>query len=180
LLALAIILALPVVQTKIAKYITETLNEDFKTDISVEKVAINIFGGVTLKKVLILDHHKKTLIYSDIITTDIVSVKRLIDGDLIFGDLRLTGLIFNLKTYKNEDENNINKFIKRFETSPQRTKSSKHFLLTAKNAYISKGAFSVIDENKATPKFLDFKKLNAYISDFKLYGPDVNTTIHRF
>ncbi|KIO52103.1 hypothetical protein IW18_13300 [Flavobacterium hibernum] len=179
-LALAIILALPVVQTKIAKYITETLNEDFKTDISVEKVAINIFGGVKLKKVLILDHHKKTLIYSDIITTDIVSVKRLIDGDLIFGDLRLTGLIFNLKTYKNEDENNINKFIKRFETSPQRTKSSKHFLLTAKNAYISKGAFSVIDENKATPKFLDFKKLNAYISDFKLYGPDVNTTIHRF
>lgn len=179
-LALAIILALPVVQTKIAKYITETLNEDFKTDISVDKVAINIFGGVKLKKVLILDHHKKTLIYSDIITTDIVSVKRLIDGDLIFGDLRLTGLIFNLKTYKNEDENNINKFIKRFETSPQRTKSSKHFLLTAKNAYISKGAFSVIDENKATPKFLDFKKLNAYISDFKLYGPDVNTTIHRF
>ncbi|OXA84144.1 DUF490 domain-containing protein [Flavobacterium hibernum] len=173
-------MALPVVQTKIAKYITETLNEDFKTDISVEKVAINIFGGVKLKKVLILDHHKKTLIYSDIITTDIVSVKRLIDGDLIFGDLRLTGLIFNLKTYKNEDENNINKFIKRFETSPQRTKSSKHFLLTAKNAYISKGAFSVIDENKATPKFLDFKKLNAYISDFKLYGPDVNTTIHRF
>jgi len=180
LLALAIILALPVVQTKIAKYITETLNEDFKTDISVDKVAINIFGGVKLKKVLILDHHKKTLIYSDIISTDIVSVKRLIDGDLIFGDLRLTGLIFNLKTYKNEDENNINKFIKRFETSPQRTKSSKHFLLTAKNAYISKGAFSVIDENKATPKFLDFKKLNAYISDFKLYGPDVNTTIHRF
>ncbi|MFH6999642.1 translocation/assembly module TamB domain-containing protein [Flavobacterium sp. FlaQc-57] len=179
-LALAIILALPVVQTKIAKYITETLNEDFKTDISVEKVAINIFGGVKLKTVRILDHHKKTLIYSDIITTDIVSVKRLIDGDLIFGDLRLTGLIFNLKTYKNEDENNINKFIKRFETSPKRTKSSKHFLLTAKNAYISNGNFSVVDENKMTPVFLDFKKLNAYISDFKLYGPDVNTTIHRF
>lgn len=179
-LALAIILALPVVQTKIAKYITETLNEDFKTDISVDKVAINIFGGVKLKKVLILDHHKKTLIYSDIITTDIVSVKRLIDGDLIFGDLRLTGLIFNLKTYKNEDENNINKFIKLFETGKKTPKSNKHFLLTAKNAYISKGAFSVVDENKMTPKFLDFKKLNAYISDFKLYGPDVNTTIHRF
>ncbi len=179
-LVLAITLALPIVQTKIAKYITESLNADFKTKISVEKVAINIFGGVKLKKVLILDHHNKTLIYSDIITTDILSIKRTLDGDLIFGDLRLTGLIFNLKTYKNEDENNINKFIKLFETSPERAKSSKHFLLTARNAYISKGAFSVIDENKTTPVFLDFKKLNAYISDFKLYGPDVNTNIHRF
>ena len=179
-LALAIILSLPVVQTKIAQYITETLNTDFKTNISVEKVAINIFGGVKLKKVLILDHHKKTLIYSDIINTDILSVKRMIDGDLLFGDIRLTGLIFNLKTYKNEDENNINKFIKLFETGKKTPKSNKHFLLTAKNAHISKGAFSVVDENKMTPKFLDFKKLNAYISDFKLYGPDVNTTIHRF
>ncbi|MFH7004863.1 translocation/assembly module TamB domain-containing protein [Flavobacterium bizetiae] len=179
-LVLAITLALPIVQTKIAKYVTETLNTDFKTDISVDKVAINIFGGVKLKKVLIRDHHKKTLIYSDLITTDILSIKRLLDGDLIFGDLRLTGLIFNLKTYKNEDENNINKFIKSFETSPERAKSSKHFLLTAKNAYISKGSFSVVDENKTTPVFLDFKKLNAYISDFKLYGPDVNTNIHRF
>ncbi|WP_291287122.1 translocation/assembly module TamB domain-containing protein [Flavobacterium sp.] len=179
-LALAIILALPVVQTKIAKYVTESLNTDFKTDISVEKVAINIFGGVKLKKVLIRDHHKKTLIYSDIITTDILSIKRLLDGDLLFGDLRLTGMIFNLKTYKNEDENNINKFIKLFETGKKTPKSDKHFLMTAKNAYISKGAFSVVDENKTTPRFLDFKKLNAYISEFKLYGPDVSTNIHRF
>lgn len=175
----AITLSLPVVQTKIAHYIAETLNTDFKTNISIDKVAINVFGGVKLKKVLILDHHKKTLIYSDIITTDILSVTRLIDGDLIFGDVRLTGLIFNLKTYKNEDENNINVFIRLFE-SGKPTKSKKHFLLTARNAYISQGAFSAIDENKKTPKIIDFKKLNTYISDFKLYGSEINTNIHRF
>lgn|GEM_PF-33026 len=180
LLALAIILSLPVVQTKIATYITETLNKDFNVNISVERTSINIFGGVKLKKVLILDHHKKTMIYADIIATDILGLKRLVDGDLIFGDIRLTGLIFNLKTYKNEHENNLNVFIQAFEKGPKSPKSSKHFLLTAKNAYIDRGAFSVVDENKNTPKFLDFKKLNAYISDFKLYGPDVNTIIHRF
>ncbi|TDO95696.1 translocation/assembly module TamB domain-containing protein [Flavobacterium sp. 245] len=179
LLAVAIILSLPVVQTKIARYATDSLREDFNANITVGKVAINIFGGVKLKDVLILDHHKKVMIASEIITTDILSFKRLMDGDLIFGDLRLTGLIFNLKTYKNEDENNINKFVKLFETGKP-SKSKKHFLLTARNAYISKGFFSVIDENKKTPKFLEFTKLNAYISDFKLYGPDVNTNIHRF
>lgn len=178
-LALAITLSLPIVQTKIAQYVTNSLNEDFKTDIHVDKVAINIFGGVKLKKVLIYDHHKKVLIYSDIISTDILGIKRLLDGDLIFGDLRLTGLIFNLKTYKGENENNINKFIRLFD-SDKPSKTNRHFLLTAKNAYISKGIFSVTDENKKTPKFLAFTKLNAYISDFKLYGPDVNTIIHRF
>ena len=178
-LALAITLSLPVVQTQIANYVTNSLNEDFKTDIHVDKVAVNIFGGVKLKKVLIYDHHKKVLIYSDIISTDILSIKRLLDGDLIFGDLRLTGLIFNLKTYKGENENNINKFIRLFD-SDKPSKTNKHFLLTAKNAYISKGIFSVTDENKKTPKFLSFTKLNAYISDFKLYGPDINTIIHRF
>ncbi len=111
-LAVAIILSLPVVQTKIATYATDSLRKDFKADITVGKVAINIFGGVKLKDVLILDHHKKVMIASEIITTDILSLKRLMDGDLIFGDLRLTGLIFNLKTYKNENENNINKFVK--------------------------------------------------------------------
>ncbi|WP_228012064.1 translocation/assembly module TamB domain-containing protein [Flavobacterium hungaricum] len=179
-LVLAIILSLPVVQTQIANYVTNSLNEDFNVDISVEKTAINIFGGVKLKNVLIRDHHKKTLIYSDIITTDIASFSRLLDGDLIFGDLRLTGLIFNLKTYKGEDENNMNKFVQAFESDQKGKKSDKHFLLTAKNGYIEKGRFTVIDENKTTPKFLDFTKLNAYISDFKLYGPDVNTNIHRF
>ncbi|WP_264554161.1 translocation/assembly module TamB domain-containing protein [Flavobacterium sp. N2038] len=178
-LALAIILSLPVVQTKIARYATDSLREDFNANITVGKVAVNIFGGVKLKDVLILDHHKKVMIASEIIATDILSFKRLMDGDLIFGDLRLTGLIFNLKTYKNEDENNINKFVKLFE-SDKPSKSKKHFLLTARNAYISKGFFSVVDENKTTPKFLEFTKLNAYISEFKLYGPDVNTTIHRF
>ncbi|WP_244248519.1 translocation/assembly module TamB domain-containing protein [Flavobacterium foetidum] len=181
LLTLAIILSLPFVQTKIANYVTNSLNEDFKVNINVERTAINIFGGVKLKKVSILDHHKKTMIYSEIITTDIASFSRLLDGDLIFGDLRLTGLIFNLKTYKGEDENNMNKFIQAFETDKKTTpKSDKHFLLTARNAYIEKGNFSVVDENKRIPVFLNFKKMNAYISDFKLYGPDVNTIIHRF
>ncbi|WP_029273104.1 translocation/assembly module TamB domain-containing protein [Flavobacterium sp. KJJ] len=178
-LAVAITLSLPYVQTKIAQYVTESLNSDFKTDIHVDKVAVNIFGGVKLKKVLIYDHHKKVLIYSDIISTDILSIKRLLDGDLIFGDLRLTGLIFNLKTYKNENENNINKLIRLFD-SDKPSKTNKRFLLTARNAYISQGNFSVVDENKMTPRFLDFKKLNAYISDFKLEGPNVTTTIHRF
>jgi hypothetical protein len=38
---------------------------DFGTKISIDEVAISIFGGVKFKKVLILDHRNDTLIYSN-------------------------------------------------------------------------------------------------------------------
>ncbi|KFF17568.1 translocation/assembly module TamB domain-containing protein [Flavobacterium hydatis] len=178
-LVLAIALSLPVVQTKIANYITDTLNSDFGTHISVDKVSVSVFGGVKLRKVLIMDHHKDTLIYSDLIKTNILAVKRVLDGDLIFGEIRMTGLLFNLKTYKNEKKTNLDVFIQAFETGPPKKPSAKRFLLTAKDAYISNGHFILTDENRVVPKDVDFTKLNAHISDFKLYGPDVSTKIHK-
>ncbi len=178
-LVLGIALSLPVVQTKIANYITDTLNSDFGTHISVDKVSVSVFGGVKLRKVLIMDHHKDTLIYSDLIKTNILGVKRVLDGDLIFGEIRLTGLLFNLKTYKNEKKTNLDVFIHSFETGKPTPPNAKKFLLTAKDAYITNGHFILTDENRLVPKDVDFKKLNAHISDFKLVGPDVSTRIHK-
>ncbi|MCC1692182.1 hypothetical protein KSI47_24345, partial [Salmonella enterica subsp. enterica serovar Indiana] len=81
-----------------------------------------------------MDHHKDTLIYSDLVKTNILGVKRVLDGDLIFGEIRLTGLLFNLKTYKNEKKTNLDVFIHSFETGKPTPPSAKKFLLTAKDA----------------------------------------------
>nr|WP_315190117.1 translocation/assembly module TamB domain-containing protein [uncultured Flavobacterium sp.] len=153
----------------------KTINKDFGVNISIDGVAISSFGGVKFKKVLILDHHKDTLIYCNRIKTSFLDSKRVLDGDLIFKELRLDGLLFNLKTYKNEKETNLDRFIRAFDTGKKT--SGKHFLLTAKEAYITKGHFLLTDENRAVPKDVDFTKLNTHISDFKLFGPDVNTNI---
>ena len=176
-MVLGIALSLPFVQTKIAQYFVQSLNKDFGVNIAIDEVSASIFGGVKLKKVLIIDHHNDTLIYSDIIKTNILDGKKILDGDLIFRDIRLDGLYFNLKTYKKEKVSNIDKFIEAFETGKPHT--GKHFLLTATNAKIVNGHFILIDENRIVPKDVDFTKLNASISDFKLFGPDVNTTINR-
>ena len=61
LLVSAIVLSLPFVQSRIGNYVTEMLNKDFGSDISVEQVNISVFGGVKLKTVLIKDHHKDTI-----------------------------------------------------------------------------------------------------------------------
>lgn len=151
-----------------------TVNKDFGTDIAIDEVAISPFGGVKFKNVLIRDHHQDTLIYAGRIKTSILDWKKLLDGDLIFSDLHLDEVLFNLKTYKKEKLTNLDVFINAFgEGKP----SKKHFLLIAKDAQITKGHFILTDENRVVPKDVDFTKLNIQLSDFKLYGPDVNTNI---
>ena len=174
LLVLAIALSLPVVQTQIAVYLTEKINEDYKIDINVDQVAITVFGGVKLKKVMIRDHHHDTLIYANRIKTNVLDFSQMIDGDLHFGVIRLDGLVFNLKQYKNEAGTNLDRFIEAFDSGKP---SIKKFLMTAENAYFTNGHFLLIDENRANPKDLDFKKLNSEIKNFKIHGPEVTMKI---
>jgi hypothetical protein len=101
-LVLGIALSFSAVQTKIANYFVERINQDFGINLGVDEVSITAFGGVKLKKVLILDHHNDTLIYANRIKTNILGVKKVFNGDLLFGKIALDGLLFNLKTYKKE------------------------------------------------------------------------------
>ena len=177
LLVLGIALSLPFTQTKIAKYFVQRINKDYGIHIAIDEVAVSVFGGVKLKKVLILDHHNDTLIYTNRIKTNVLDGKKLLDGELIFGNIGLDGLVFNLKTYKKEKITNLDKFIDAFGTG--KPPSEKHFLMTAQKAVISNGHFILTDENRIIPKDVDFTKLNASISDFKIYGPNVNTMINK-
>lgn len=176
-MVLGIALTLPFVQTRIAQYFVESINKDFGIHIAIDEAAVSVFGGVKLKKVLILDHHKDTLIYANRIKTNILDSSKLLDGDLIFGDITLDGLYFNMKTYKNEKYSNLDKFVAAFEND--KPPSKKHFLLTATNAKITNGHYTLIDENRVGSKDIDFTKINASVSNLKVYGPEVNTIINK-
>jgi hypothetical protein len=173
---LGIALTVPYVQTRIAKYFVESINKDFGIHIAIDEAAVSVFGGVKLKNVIILDHHKDTLIYANRIKTNILDSSKLLDGDLIFGDVTLDGLYFNMKTYKNEKYSNLDKFVAAFKND--KPPSNKHFLLTATNAKITNGHYTLIDENRGA-KDVDFTKLNASVSNLKVYGPEVNTIINK-
>ncbi len=171
-----ILLALPTVQTKIGHYITGILNEDYGTNINVEKVSISVFGGVKLKTIMIRDHHADTLIYANRINTNILDFGKLIDGDLLFGDIKIDGLKFILKNYKGEINTNLDVFVESFDDG---TTSSKKFLLQATNAYLTNSRFRIIDENQTQPLSVDFTRINASLSGFKIYGPDVSAKINK-
>ena len=176
-LVLGIALTLPFVQTAIGNYATNTLNEKYKISINVEQVSLTVFGGVKLKKVLILDHHKDTLISANRIKTNILDWSKIVDGDLIFGDIALDSLYFNMKTYKKEKLSNLDKFVAAFDskTPPY----NKKFLLTATKVKITNGRYSLIDENRAEPTDVDFTKLNIAATALRIYGPEVTTTINK-
>ena len=175
-LVLGIALSFSAVQTKIANYFVERINQDFGINLGVDEVSITAFGGVKLKKVLILDHHNDTLIYANRIKTNILGVKKVFNGDLLFGKIALDGLLFNLKTYKKENKSNLDVFIAAFETGKP---SKKDFLMTAQKAIITQGHFILIDENRVVAKTIDCTKLNVSMSDFKIFGPAVKMNIDK-
>lgn len=174
---LGIALSLPFVQTEIGNYITTELNKKYKTNINVEQVSLTVFGGVKLKKVLILDHHKDTLIYANRIKTSILDFDKLMNVDLIFGDIAADGLYFNMKTYKKEKLSNLDKFVAAFDTGAP--PSEEHFLMTATKVKITNGHYSLIDENRQDPKDVDFTKINLAATALRIYGPEVSTTINK-
>ena len=177
LLVCGIALSLPSVQTKIAQYATEKINARYKTDISIDQIALTVFGGVKMRNVLIRDHHKDTLIYAGRITTTILDFSKMTSGDLLFGNLRADKLLFFMKTYKGETDTNLDRFIADFDSGGK--PSDKHFLMQAKNVHLTNSHFLLIDENRENPKEADFSYLNSDVSDFRIYGPHLAMDIKK-
>ncbi|MBY8961376.1 translocation/assembly module TamB domain-containing protein [Flavobacterium sp. D11R37] len=171
---MGIALSLPVVQTKIAQYATKTLNEDFGTNIQVDKVAISVFGTVKLKGVLILDHHNDTLISANRIQTNILSFRQLTKNHFGFGTIRAEALIFHMKTYKGEDSSNLDVFVKSFDNGKPGDGS---FRLKADELFVTNGRYRLTNENAVTAKVLDFTKLNGQLNGFSIKGPNVSAGI---
>ncbi len=173
-LLLGFTLSLPFVQTKIGSVITEKINNDFGTDITIQKVSVTVFGGVKLKQVLVRDHHKDTLFYITRFKTSISDYKRLYEGDLLFGSAQMDGFLFKLKHYKNESETNLDRFVAAFDDGKP---SSGKFLLKADRIDLKNSRFIMLDENKEVVKDVDFLDLNATLLDFKIKGSDVTSLI---
>ncbi|HIC32514.1 MAG TPA: translocation/assembly module TamB, partial [Flavobacteriaceae bacterium] len=174
---LMLILSIPAVQTKIGKYLTNTLNEDFNTNINIDKVGLAFNGDVQIKGVLIKDYKLDTLISTSEIKTSIINFKNLYDGTLNFGDISLDDLVFNIKTYKGETDTNLDVFVARFDDDKPKTTNSS-FLMSSSDITISNGVFRMIDENKETPKILQFDNLNINATNFLIDGSDVEARIN--
>ena len=175
-LTLAIALQLPFVQTWIAHYATDEINKQFGTHITIDKVAITVFGSVKMKDVIIMDHHNDTLASAEKLQTNILSFKSLGQSKLYFGTIRAEHFTVHMKTYKGEKVSSLDVFIKSFDTGKPATGK---FRLHSDDLYVSTGRFRLTNENAVTHRVLDLKKLNGHVKDFYIKGSDITADIKK-
>lgn len=174
---LVLILSIPFVQTGLGNYATKRLNKDFGTNINIDKVGLQFNGDVELKNIYVEDYKKDTLISITELNTSILNFRNLYNGKLVFGDIDIIDLIFNIRTYKGSKDTNLDVFVAKFDDdNPRPEKSS--FLLSSSDVSIYNGIFNLSDENRETTKLLQFKDLNINATNFLINGSDVSARIN--
>ena len=170
-------LSIPFVQTRLGNSATKRLNDEFGTNINIDKVGLQFNGDVELKSIYIEDYKKDTLISIAELNTSILSFRNLYNGKLVFGDIDIIDLVFNIKTYKDTTDTNLDIFVDKLEGDNPQEKSG-NFLLSSSDVSIYNGHFKLSDENRETVKRLDFEDLNINATNFLINGSDVSARIN--
>ncbi|HEA22600.1 MAG TPA: translocation/assembly module TamB [Pricia antarctica] len=169
---------MPIVQTGFARYAADTINKDFGTHISIEKLRISLISWNTnLKGVHIQDYRRDTLFYVNDLTTSILSVRNLIKGKLEFGDIAIDRLDFKLKTYRDTTSTNLEVFIDKLDDGRPKDPNRPSFFFSSSNVKIANSNFKLIDENNTSPQLLNFSELNINATDFQIDGTEVTANI---
>jgi hypothetical protein len=173
-----VILSLPVVQTRLARIATDSVNEKFDTSINIDRLRVSLITWDTsLRGVYIEDYRQDTLFYIDELTTSILSIRNMMNGKLEFGDIEIERLEFNLKTYEGEPDSNLGIFIDKLDDKRPRDPGTPPFYFSSSQVDVAQSHFRLIDENLEKEESLNFKNLNISASDFLILGPEVTAEI---
>ena len=174
LVLIVIIFSIPSVQTWVAKKVTTNLNETYGTDISIKRLGLNWKGEVDIREVYIADHHNDTLIYSKELQTNIISFQNLVQGDLGFGDIALNQAKLYVKTYKDEETDNLSIFAKKFDTGQP---STSPFSLFSNDVSLTNSHVKIIDENLENSEIFNLYNVNIVANNLKIDGPEISANI---
>lgn len=174
LLLIVIVFSIPAVQTRIAKRVTDSLNETYGTDINIHRLGLNWKGEIDLRDVYIADHHQDTLIYSREVQTTITNFGKLANGDLEFGKIVLKDAKFYMKTYNGEEQDNISIFAEKFGTDET---STRPFSLIGSKIELTNGTLKIIDENLEKPAIFSLSDINLDADGFEIYGSEISAKI---
>ena len=169
-----IIFSIPSVQTWAAKKVTTELNETYGTDINILRLGLNWKGEVDLREVYIADHHKDTLIYSRELRTNIINFRQLVKGKLGFGNIFLERAKLYVKTYKDEETDNLSVFAQKFETDEP---STDPFSLLGNDITLTNSRVKIINENLENPNIFVLNQVNIVANSLKIDGPDITLNI---
>ena len=172
---LIIILSIPSVQTYVAKKVTTNLNDTYGTNINIKRLGLNWKGEVDIREVFIADHHQDTLIYAKELQTNILSFQNLIQGDLGFGNIKLTEAKLYVTTYKDEETDNLTIFSEKFDSG--KPPSGNPFSLFSNDVALTNSHIKITNHNLDTPEVFDLQNVSVFANDFKITGPNIDAEI---
>lgn len=176
-LLVSIVLSIPFVQTKIGNLLTNSINKDFNTNISIEKVDLSFLGSVNLKGIQIKDHHQDTLIYVRKLKSSLISVKQIFENKINLKKIYLEDVYFYMKTYQNETNDNLGIFIDTFDDGKPRDSLTNPFILQSPNINFTNLNFKLIDANKKDSINYQVSEAFGNLQDFSIIGADFNSKI---
>ncbi len=173
LLALMLLLSTPFVQSRLARYATDYLNETFGININVKKLDLSLLGSVQLKEIEIRDHHKDTLIFVQKLKTSLLNVKKIVDNKLNLGEASLNGVYVHVKTYKGEKDDSMSIFADSFDDGKPRDSLYTPFILRASAINFEDLHFKLINKNKKDSLEFSVTEGGGKVNSFFVVGPDV-------
>ena len=176
LLLLSILLSISPVQTKLGDYFTKRINDDFGTDLTIEKVDFSLLGSVRFRGVKIRDHHKDTLIFVDKLSTSILNANKVLNKEVLLGPIYLEDAYYYMKTYKGEEDDNMAIFIDSFDDGTEQG-SLNPFILKSENVYVDNLDFKVIDANKQDSLNYSVTNAGGNLQNLSIIGPDFSSDI---
>ncbi len=175
-----LVFSLPIVQTELAQYATKKINDEFGTNINIDRLRVSFISWDTaLEGVYIEDYKQDTLFYVNELRTSILSIGNLAQGTLEFGDIEVDQLNFKLKTYYGENNTNLDVFVAKLDDGKPRAPGTPPFFLSSSDVDIKKSKFKYLDDNLEKPTILNFDSLNLRASNFQILGPDVSAGIKK-
>ena len=163
---LLITLSIPKVQSYIAYVITEDINNKYDVDIDVERVSISFFGNIVLDDALINDHHNDTLLYFRELRTSLGNLNKINQNKFNLSGVEFDQLVFNLKKYRSEDQDNLMQFLEKFESDT--SSSSEPVDISLAHFYATNSHFTYTDENLNDPKVVDIQRMNMNLEDINI------------
>lgn len=177
LLLLVLIFLIPQVQTYYGKKLTDSFNEAYQTDLSVKSLRINYKGNIVLDELLLKDDYEDTIIYAKSLTTSLVNLSNISGSNLHFSNTEFDQLKFKLKQYKDEEYDEFSKFLEKLNDTT--STSTQPFQLKINRALAFDSEFVIINETISKDPTFFIKDLDFNISNFHLFGPDLNLNLRR-
>ena len=163
-------------QTSLANQIAQEINDEYGTEIVIDKASLSLNGNVDLNNFLIKDHKNDTLVYFKNLYLSPISLGKLVSNDLNFNSVSFDGLDLRVSNYKGDKLNSLQIFL-------EKLKIDKDFPINEfdKSSFASK----VISKNSKI-EFIDYKNqsksikisnINFSINDLSFYNSDFDFKI---